>query len=123
MITSSLFGAVTDAGEEDQLALDLAEIFAWDVDFNTELQKGDSFRVAVEKLYLDGQLRALRAASCPPSSCAASACCAPCASTGETAPATTTPDGTPLRKAFLRSPLQVQPHQLAASRTRASIPS
>ena len=59
-ITSSLFGAVDEAGEEDQLALDLAEIFVWDVDFNTELQKGDSFRVAVEKLYLDGKLQPLR---------------------------------------------------------------
>ena len=52
-ITSSLFGAVSAAGEEDQLALDLADIFMWDVDFNTELQKGDSFRVAVEKMSLD----------------------------------------------------------------------
>ena len=41
-ITSSLFGAVSAAGEDDQLALDLADIFMWDVDFNTELQKGDS---------------------------------------------------------------------------------
>src|SRR3954447_23840026 len=54
-ITPSLFGAVSDAGEQDQLALDLAEIFAWDVDFNTELQKGDSFRVAVEKMSVDGR--------------------------------------------------------------------
>lgn len=54
-ISSSLFGAVEDAGEEDQLAVDLAAIFEWDVDFNTELQKGDSFRAAVEKLSLDGQ--------------------------------------------------------------------
>ena len=55
LITSSLYGAVSDAGEDDQLAVDLAEIFAWDVDFNTELRRGDSFRVAVEKLYLDGR--------------------------------------------------------------------
>lgn len=53
VINSSLFGAVAAAGEEDQLALDLAGIFEWDVDFNTELQRGDSFRVAVQKLYLD----------------------------------------------------------------------
>ena len=59
-ITSSLFGAVSAAGEDDQLALDLADIFMWDVDFNTELQKGDSFRVAVEKLSLDGKLQPLR---------------------------------------------------------------
>jgi murein DD-endopeptidase MepM/ murein hydrolase activator NlpD len=56
-ITSSLFEAVADAGEADQLALDLADVFAWDVDFNTEIQRGDSFRVAVEKLTLDGGFR------------------------------------------------------------------
>jgi murein DD-endopeptidase MepM/ murein hydrolase activator NlpD len=53
-IESSLFGAIEASGEEDQLALDLADIYAWDVDFNTEIQRGDSFRVAVEKLSLDG---------------------------------------------------------------------
>jgi murein DD-endopeptidase MepM/ murein hydrolase activator NlpD len=104
-ITSSLFGAVTAAGEDDQLALDLADIFAWDVDFNTELQKGDSFRVAVEKMSLDGHFsrygqilsaelvrgsRLLRAVRFDSAS-----------GTGYYAP-----DGTPLRKAFLRSPLK-----------------
>ena len=39
-ITSSLFGAVTAAGEDDQLAIDLADIFAWDVDFNTRDPEG-----------------------------------------------------------------------------------
>ena len=104
-ITSSLFNAVGAAGEEDQLALDLADIFAWDVDFNTEIQKGDSFRVAVEKLTLDGRfsrygqilsaefvrgsrvLRAVRFDSAR-------------------GPGYYAPDGTPLRKAFLRSPLK-----------------
>ncbi len=104
-ITSSLFNAVGSAGEDDQLALDLADIFAWDVDFNTEIQKGDSFRVAVEKLTLDGRFsrygqilsaefvrgtRVLRAVRFESASGA-----------GYYAP-----DGTPLRKAFLRSPLK-----------------
>jgi murein DD-endopeptidase MepM/ murein hydrolase activator NlpD len=53
-IDSSLFEAVEAAGEEDQLALDLADVYAWDVDFNTEIQRGDSFRVVVEKQFLDG---------------------------------------------------------------------
>ncbi len=56
-IDSSLFLAVTEAGEDEQLALDLADIFAWDVDFNSELQPGDSFRLAVEKLSLDGAFK------------------------------------------------------------------
>jgi len=55
-IDSSLFEAIAAAGERDQLALELAEIFAWDVDFNTEIRHGDSFKVAVEKRFLDGRL-------------------------------------------------------------------
>ena len=104
-VRSSLFGAIVAAGEEDQLALDLAEIFAWDIDFNTELQRGDSFRVAVEKLSLDGRFvrygrilgaefqrggKTLRAVRFETSRGA-----------GYYAP-----DGTPLRKQFLRSPLR-----------------
>lgn len=54
VIESSLFGAIMDAGEKDQLALDLAEIFGSDVDFYTDVQKGDSFKLLVEKKYLDG---------------------------------------------------------------------
>ena len=53
-IESSLFEAIEAAGEEDQLAVDLADIYAWDVDFNTEIQQGDSFRVVFEKQLLDG---------------------------------------------------------------------
>ena len=105
VIASSLFAAVTDAGEDDQFALDLAEIFAWDVDFNTEIQEGDSFRVAVEKMYLDDRFcrygrilaaefvrgsRVLRAVRFD----------------GDRARGYYAPDGTPLRKAFLRSPLK-----------------
>lgn len=105
VIEHTLFGAVEESGESDQLALDLAEIFAWDVDFNTEIQKGDSFRVVVEKRVLDRRasaggrvlaaefvrggrvLRALRYDT-------------------EAASGFFDPDGRPLRKAFLRSPLR-----------------
>ncbi len=52
-IESSLFAAAGAAGEGDQLALDLADVFAWDLDFNSEIRSGDAFRVAVEKQYLD----------------------------------------------------------------------
>jgi murein DD-endopeptidase MepM/ murein hydrolase activator NlpD len=104
-IDSSLFLAVARLGESGQLALDLAEIFAWDVDFHTEIQPGDSFRVALDKLYLDGAFRrygridaaelnrgarTLRAVYFESSS-----------GNGFYAP-----DGTPMRKAFLRSPLR-----------------
>jgi murein DD-endopeptidase MepM/ murein hydrolase activator NlpD len=53
--TSSLIGAIEGAGENIQLALDLAEIFSGQVDFNSDLQPGDSFKVLFEKSTRDGQ--------------------------------------------------------------------
>jgi murein DD-endopeptidase MepM/ murein hydrolase activator NlpD len=55
IIDSSLFASVIGIGEKDQLALDLAEIFGSDIDFHTDIQKGDSFRVLIERKYLDDQ--------------------------------------------------------------------
>ena len=56
-IESSLFETIDAIGEKDELAMGLSEIFAWDIDFNTAIQRGDTFRVTVEKFYLDGELR------------------------------------------------------------------
>ncbi len=47
--TPSLFAAMQAAGEQPELALAMAEIFAGEVDFNTELQPGDRFGLAFEK--------------------------------------------------------------------------
>lgn len=55
-IESSLFRTLSDLKEKDQLALDMAEILSWDIDFNTEIQRGDHFRLMVEKLYLEDRM-------------------------------------------------------------------
>ena len=61
VIEGSLIAALNAAGEEDSLAIDLVErCFGWDIDFNTDLRKGDSFRVCVEKRYLDGRFAGYR---------------------------------------------------------------
>jgi murein DD-endopeptidase MepM/ murein hydrolase activator NlpD len=105
VVRSSLFGAVADAGEEDQLAIDLADIFAWDVDFHTELQRGDGFRVVVEKVTVDGKflrygrIQAAEFVRGPRRLLAVR-------HEGERSRGFYAPDGTPLRKAFLRSPLR-----------------
>jgi len=54
-IESSLFEAVTSTGESDVLAMNLADIFAWDIDFILDIRKGDSFQALVEKRYREGQ--------------------------------------------------------------------
>ncbi len=53
-VESSLFQAVEQAGEHDQLAVDFANIFGWDLDFYTDTRAGDVFRVLVEKRYRNG---------------------------------------------------------------------
>ena len=55
VIEDSLFGCISAEGEQDILALELADIFMYDVDFYTDVQRGDSFRMLVEKKYLSGK--------------------------------------------------------------------
>jgi murein DD-endopeptidase MepM/ murein hydrolase activator NlpD len=55
-VDDSLFNAVEDAGESPELALRLAQIFGYDLDFYTDPRKGDTFRIILEKRkYTNGQ--------------------------------------------------------------------
>lgn len=54
-ISSSLFEALDEMGEHPQLALDLADIFAWNIDFHVDLRPGDWFAALVEKWHLRGE--------------------------------------------------------------------
>src|SRR5260370_34669577 len=55
-IDDSLFNAVEQAGESAELAMHLAQIFGYDLDFYTDPRKGDTFRVVLEKKkYSKGQ--------------------------------------------------------------------
>ncbi len=50
---------ITSIGGNENLivALQLSDIFSWDIDFNTDLREGDEFIVIVEGLYLDGNFK------------------------------------------------------------------
>ncbi len=54
-VESSLFEAVSKAGETSELATALADIFAWDIDFVRDLRTGDTFSALVEKRYREGK--------------------------------------------------------------------
>lgn len=54
--TNSLTAAIDKAGERIELALGLAEVFSGEIDFSSDLQPGDSFRVLVERQTRDGKL-------------------------------------------------------------------
>lgn len=54
-IDGSLYLAAREAGLSDRLAMEMAGIFGWNIDFVYDVRKGDSFEVVYEELYLDGE--------------------------------------------------------------------
>lgn len=51
IVTSSLYQAIVDLGEQGQLARDFADVFAWDIDFQRSVRPGDSFQIVYERLH------------------------------------------------------------------------
>jgi len=54
--TNSLTAAIDKAGERIELALGMADVFSGEIDFNSDLQPGDHFRVLVERHTREGKL-------------------------------------------------------------------
>jgi len=103
-IESSLFLAAKAAGMSDAMTMQLANIFGWDIDFVLDIREGDRFFLVYEKVYRDGQylrdgdilaatfinrgqrFQAIRHEQ-------------------DGVAAYFSPDGRPMKKAFLRAPL------------------
>lgn len=105
-IKSSLFGATDEAGIPDAIAIQLAEIFSSDIDFHSDLRKGDRFVVVYEASYANGELMKI-----------GQVLAAEFVNDGKTYRAVRyrdpdgqigyyTPEGKSLHKSFLRSPLE-----------------
>ncbi len=106
VINSSLFAATDGANVPDSVATQIAEIFAYDIDFNRDLRKKDRFKVVYELRYNNGELTGV-----------GRVLAAEFINKGKTHQAVYfeannkekgyyTPDGKNLRRAFLRSPLK-----------------
>ena len=54
-IDSSLFSDARQAGLSKELAMELAVIFGWDIDFALDIREGDRFSVIYEELYRHGR--------------------------------------------------------------------
>jgi murein DD-endopeptidase MepM/ murein hydrolase activator NlpD len=105
-IDSSLFKAAESARISDAMALKLAGVFAWDIDFVLDIRAGDRFTAVYQQIYQDGKYvhdgellaaefvnngkvyQAVRFVS----------------AAGEAG--YYAPDGKPMRKAFLRAPVE-----------------
>ena len=55
-IKHSLFGAASEAGISDNMIMELAEIFGWDIDFVKDIRKDDSFKLIYEKYMNQGNM-------------------------------------------------------------------
>jgi len=55
VIDSSLFQAAGAANISDMVALKLANIFGWDIDFVLDIREGDRFTAEYEQVYQDGK--------------------------------------------------------------------
>lgn len=56
-IGDNLVSSIGDGKEHLLLALKLSDIFAWDIDFASDIRRGDTYAVVVEGLYIDGQFK------------------------------------------------------------------
>jgi murein DD-endopeptidase MepM/ murein hydrolase activator NlpD len=56
-IEDNLIASMGGGQQNLLLALNLSDVFAWDIDFATALRKGDTFRMLVEGLYRDGEFK------------------------------------------------------------------
>lgn len=56
-IEDNLIASMGGGPQNLLLALNLSDIFAWDIDFTTALRRGDTFRLLVEGLYRDGEFK------------------------------------------------------------------
>jgi len=106
-VHDSLFGAVLDAGEKPELAMRLADIFGWDLDFYTDPRPGDTFRVVVEKKILStGEPAAYGRILAAEYKNGGRTYRAVVFHDPAGNPAYYTPDGKSMKKAFLHSPLK-----------------
>jgi murein DD-endopeptidase MepM/ murein hydrolase activator NlpD len=105
IINDSLYLSAQQANLPDKLIMELANIFAWDIDFVFDIREGDSFSMLYEEKYLDGEKLGV-----------GNIIAASFINRGETFQAVRytdsngnssyyTPDGLSMRKAFLRAPL------------------
>jgi len=106
IIQKNLITTVLEAGGSYQVAINLEEIFAWQINFFKDLRVGDSFKVLVEKKFLDqefadfGKIRAVTFQNRGKSLSAVYF-----KPEGEHGGYYTS-DGRPLKKQFLKSPLK-----------------
>ena len=106
VIKRSLFAATDGANVPDSVAIQIAEIFASDIDFHRDLRKNDSFKVVYESRYSNGEYTGAGRVLAVEFINKGKAYQAVYFEASNKERGYYTPDGKNLRRAFLRSPLK-----------------
>jgi murein DD-endopeptidase MepM/ murein hydrolase activator NlpD len=107
IIKDSLYLSAQQANLPDKLIMELANIFAWDIDFVFDIRQGDSFSILFQEKYLDGEkfgVGDIVAASFTNRSKSYNAVLY---TDSQGHSSYYTPEGLSMRKAFLRAPLDI----------------
>ncbi len=105
-VRGSLFQTVEDQGEGAVLAVKIANIFSWDIDFNTESRPDDRFAALVDKRLLNGRFEGYGHVLAAEYQSGRKNYQAILFHTPSGRPAYYQPSGKSMQKAFLRSPLK-----------------
>lgn len=54
-VSESFYQSALDAGLTDRMIMELATVFAWDVDFTSSVQEGDEFSLVFQNRYRNGE--------------------------------------------------------------------
>jgi murein DD-endopeptidase MepM/ murein hydrolase activator NlpD len=107
IIDSSLFQAAEAADISDAVALKLANVFAWDIDFVLDIREGDRFTAVYEQIYQDGKyLRDGEVLAAEFVNSGKVYRAVRFAADDSRSASYYTPDGLAMRKAFLRAPVE-----------------
>ncbi len=106
VIKDSLWAAGTSAGIPAELIISLAEVFAWQVDFQREVRPGDSFMFSVDEKYADDKLIGFSKITAAEYKSATEHYQAVLFPSNDKYGKYYQPDGSSMRKMFLKSPIK-----------------
>jgi murein DD-endopeptidase MepM/ murein hydrolase activator NlpD len=107
IIKDSLYLSAQQANLPDKLIMELANIFAWDIDFVFDIRQGDSFSILFQEKYLDGEKFGVGDIVAASFTNRGKSYNAVLYTDSKGHSSYYTPEGLSMRKAFLRAPLDI----------------
>lgn len=118
VITSSLYESATQAGLPAEVVMGLSDIFAWDINFFTDIREGDRYTVVYERYYVKDTFRGYGRVTAARFLNQGKPHTAVYFEDGNGVSGYYDEDGKPIRKLFLKAPLNYRRISSGFSRSR-----